>query len=174
MVGKNAFACTFAALLLMPGIAHAVPAQLYGKTITVSASVSVNAVAEDGTTANRPRQVQRTIYISSKGRIFSRAQRQAGRNSDTVDRGPRETANSFRFDGNRLIGVNLRFLSGAAQLVVNFDSGFQSCTASITFGRESGRPFKFKGLNGKTYTATGTPTASSPSCSIRDGNPFAQ
>ena len=59
-------------------------------------------------------------------------------------------------------------------LTVAFDSGFQSCTANVTMGRESGKAFKFKGLDGKTYTATGSPTASTPTCSIREGNPFAQ
>ena len=39
-------------------------------------------------------------------------------------------------------------------------------------GREGGKAFKFKGLNGKTFTSTGTPTVSGATCSIRDGNPF--
>lgn len=160
------------ALLLQASTAFAAPAQLYGKAISISYSVTANAVAEDGTTSNRPRTVQRTIYVSSKGRVFSRSDRQAGRNADTVERGPESTSGHFSFQGNRLVGVNTNFISGAGQLVVSFDSSFQSCTASITLGRESGKAFKFKGLNGKTFTATGTPTVSTPSCSIREGNPF--
>jgi hypothetical protein len=164
--------CASVLLLLSSGLASAAPTQLYGKAISISYSVTANAVAEDGTTSSRPRSVQRTIYISSKGRVFSRSERQAGRNSDTVERGPDATGGHFSFQGNRLIGVNTNFISGAGQLVVSFDSSFQSCTASITLGRESGKAFKFKGLNGKTFTATGTPTVSTPSCSIREGNPF--
>ena len=160
------------ALLLPMSGASAAPAQLYGKAISIAYSVTANAVAEDGTTSNRPRTVQRTIYISSKGRVFSRSDRQAGRNSDTVERGPESTSGHFSFQGNRLVGVNTSFISGAGQLVVNFDSSFQSCTASVTLGRESGKAFKFKGLNGKTFTSTGTPTVSTPTCSIREGNPF--
>jgi hypothetical protein len=160
------------ALLLPASTAFAAPAQLYGKAISISYSVTANAVAEDGTTSNRPRTVQRTIYVSSKGRVFSRSDRQAGRNAETVERGPESTGGHFSFQGNRLVGVNTNFISGAGQLVVSFDSSFQSCTASITLGRESGKAFKFKGLNGKTFTATGTPTVSTPSCSIREGNPF--
>ena len=77
------------------------------------------------------------------------------------------------FEDEQVAGfVNTNFVSGAGQLVVSFDSSFQSCTASVTLGRESGKAFKFKGLNGKTFTATGTPTVSTPSCSIREGNPF--
>jgi hypothetical protein len=153
--------------------AAAAPAQLYNKAISIAFSVTANAVADDGTTTSRPRQVQRTFYISSKGRIFSRADRQVGRRGETVERAPEQTAGNFRFDGNRMIGV-LPFPSGASQLTITFDSGFQSCAANIVFGRESGKAFKFKGLDGKNYTATGVPTASTPSCSIRDGNPFAQ
>ena len=168
----KALAICSVALLLPASAALAAPAQLYGKAISISYSVTANAVAEDGTTSNRPRTVQRTIYVSSKGRVFSRSDRQAGRNSDTVERGPEATSGHFSFQGNRLVGVNTSFISGAGQLVVSFDSSFQSCTASIMLGRESGKAFKFKGLNGKTFTATGTPTVSTPSCSIREGNPF--
>lgn len=158
--------------LLLPAAALAAPAQLYNKTVAVSYTVTANAVAEDGTTANRPRTVQRTIYISSQGRVFSRAERQAGRNSDTVEKDPSSTGGAFRFEGNRMIGVNTSFISGAGQLIVTFDSGFRSCTADVIMGRESGKSFKFKGLNGKTFTATGTPQVSGTTCSIRDGNPF--
>lgn len=166
--------CGLAAVLNLGFMASAysAPAQLLGKSVQVSFAVSASARAEDGSVTNRQRQVQRTIYISSKGRVFTQVDRQVGRLSDTQQRGPDVTAGRFRFEGNRLIGVNLGMVSGAAQLVVDFDSGFQSCTARVSFGRESGREFKFKGLDGKTYTATGVPTATTPSCSIRAGNPF--
>jgi hypothetical protein len=172
----TAIVCATAALLpWAPGSrAATVPAQLYNKTISISLSVSADAVAEDGTRTSRPRQVQRTIYVSSKGRIFSRVDRQVGRRGETVERTPEQTSGAFRFEGNRLVGVNVNFPSGAAQLTITFDSSFQSCTASIAFGREGGKAFKFKGLDGKTYTTTGVPTATTPSCSIREGNPFAQ
>ena len=168
----KAWAVASIALLLPLNSALAAPAQLYGKAISISYTVTANAVAEDGTTSSRPRTVQRTIYISSKGRVFSRSDRQAGRNSDTVERGPEGTSGHFSFQGNRLVGVNTSFISGAGQLVVSFDSSFQSCTANIMLGRESGKAFKFKGLNGKIFTATGTPTVSTPRWSIREGNPF--
>lgn len=164
-------------LLLIAGLGHAhgAPAQLHNKTVRMSASATVNAVAPDGTRTNVPRTVTRTIYISSKGRIFSREDRRAGRNADTVDRAPGESGGSggFRFNGNRLIGVVLAE-SGARQVTITFDPSFGSCTASIAFGREGGKPYKVKGLDGKIYTATGVPTASAPTCSIQAGNPFAQ
>jgi hypothetical protein len=174
MIRTSTIAVAAAALLASAGASLAAPpSQLYNKAISISFSVTANAVADDGTTTSRPRQVQRTFYISTKGRIFSRADRQVGRYGQTVERAPEQTAANFRFEGNRMIGV-LPLQSGASQLSITFDSGFQSCTAAVIFGRESGKAFKFKGLDGKNYTATGVPTASAPSCSIRDGNPFAQ
>ncbi len=155
--------------------AMAAPAQLLNKTVRISGSATVNAVAQDGSRTTVPRTVSRTIYISSKGRIFTRAERRAGRNAETVDRAPGDGGGSggFRFDGNRLIGVGLA-ASGARQVTITFDPGFSSCTASIAFGREAGKSYKVKGLDGKIYTATGVPTASTPTCSIQAGNPFAQ
>lgn len=162
-------------LLLSAGGTQAAgaPAQLHNKTIRMSASATVNAVAPDGSRTNVPRTVTRTIYVSSKGRLFSREERRAGRNADTVDRAPGESGGSggFRFDGNRLIGVVMAE-SGARQVTITFDPGFSSCTASIAFGREGGKAYKVKGLDGKIYTATGVPTASGASCSISAGNPF--
>jgi hypothetical protein len=153
------------------GSAWAAPPQLYDKAISVSFSVAVNARAEDGSSA-QPRQVARTIYVSSKGRLFTRLSRQAGRNSQTLERGPETTAGAFRFQGNNLIGV-LKLPSGASQLTITFDPSYSSCSASVAYGRESGRAVKFTGLNGKTYTMEGKPSVSTVSCSIRQGNPFA-
>jgi hypothetical protein len=150
------------------------PPQLLGKTVSVTFSATVNGVAPDGSSSSMARNVQRTIYISSKGRIFSRTAKQAGRNRETTEREPEAASGSFRFEGNRMIGTNTNFISGAAQLTVTFDAGFQGCNASVAFGRESGKPFVFKGLNGKTFTAKGSPTAGATTCSVREGNPFGQ
>ncbi len=163
-------------VLLLAGLAHAsgAPAQLHNKAIRMSASATVNAVAEDGSRTNVPRTVNRTIYISSKGRIFSREDRRAGRNADTVEMAPGQSSSGgFRFDGNRLVGVMMS-ASGARQVTVTFGADFRSCTATVAFGREGSKPYKVKGLDGKMYTATGVPTASGATCSISDGNPFAQ
>src|SRR6185437_16157951 len=89
-------------------------------------------------------------------------------------REPEQTAGHFRFEGNHLIGTRTLIGGAAAQMVVSFDPGFQSCTASVHFGRESGKPFQYRGLRGELFTATGVPTASTPTCSVREGNAFAQ
>jgi hypothetical protein len=161
-----------AALLVTGGSALAAPPQLYNKTITVSSTISVNAVADDGSSVNRPRTVQRTIYISSKGRLFVRVERQSGTRSTTAERSPEETSKAFSFQGSKLVGV-LKFPSGAAQMVISFDSGFSSCSTSVLFGKEGGQNIRFKGLDGKMYTQQGGFNVSNQTCSIREGNPFA-
>jgi hypothetical protein len=159
-------------LTLAPAAASAAPPQLYDKAISVSMSIAVNARAEDGTTANRPRQIDRIIYVSSKGRLFSRVSRQVGPRNETRELGPETTSGAFRFQGNSLIGV-LNLVSGAAQLTITFDPSFSSCSANVVMGRESGKAMKIRGLNGKMYTVEGKPSVSSVSCSVRQGNPFA-
>jgi hypothetical protein len=74
-----------------------------------------------------------------------------------------------------LIGIVSHYMtSGAAQLSISFDSGYHGCTASVQYGHETGKTMKIKGLDGETYTITGAPSASGASCSIREGNAFAQ
>ena len=58
-------------------------------------------------------------------------------------------------------------------MVIGWDSGGQSCNAAIVAGRDSGRAIEWKGVNGKTYTATGPVQTSGISCSITAGNAFA-
>jgi hypothetical protein len=145
------------------GSAWAAPPQLHDKAIVTSVSIAVTARAEDGTSATRPRLIDRTIYVSTKGRLFVRVSRQVGQRNVTRERGPEESAGSFRFQGNTLVG-GLSLVSGAAQMTITFDPSFSSCNASVVMGREAGKAMKFKGLDGKTYTVEGKPS--------RSGNPF--
>jgi hypothetical protein len=155
---------------LMGGAAQAAPQQALNKSVTVSFSITIPARAADGSTQANPRAVTRTYYISSQGRVFARAQRQAGRNSDTTERGPGET--NMRISGNSMVGA-FAHLSGANQLTVNFDPSFSSCTAQLLVGAERGKPIVYKGLDGKAYTQTGPVQVSGVSCSVRAGNAFA-
>jgi hypothetical protein len=170
---KSIFAATMmvACLAGSPALA-AVPPQLLNKTVTVSFTVSVPARTADGQTMTASRAVSKVIYISGAGRIFAETSRRAGRNSERVERGPEVTGSSFRSDGNRLVGT-IAVGSGASQLTITFDGGFQSCTAQLLTGGQAGRPITWKGLDGVMRTSTGPATHSSPSCSIQAGNAFA-
>jgi hypothetical protein len=151
-------------------VAHAAPQGMLNKSVTVSFSITIPARAPDGSTQANPRAVTRTIYISSQGNVFSRADRRVGKNSQTAERGPGE--GGMRVSGNSLVGV-LPLQSGASQLTVNFDASFSSCTAQLIMGAEKGKPIIYKGLNGMTYTQTGPASVSAVSCSVRAGNAFA-
>ncbi len=156
-----------------PALAAPAPAQLHNKTITVSWTTSANLTAPDGRQANRSMAVTRVIYVSSQGRVFVRANRSTGVGSDSTDRGPGETASTYRFEGGRIVGFNKMF-GGANLISISFDGGFQSCNASVQVGRSGGEGYKTKAPNGQVYAISGTPTFSGVSCSIKSGNPFAE
>ena len=91
--------------------------------------------------------------------------------------GPGDTKNkageatSVHFEGNQLVGL-LAFAQGGRRYVATFDPGFTSCTLAVTVGRESGG-MKRKGVNGVLYTLDSV-KATGETCSISDGNSFAQ
>lgn len=146
------------------------PKQLHNKSIFTSTTISIPGRGSDGSTSDRPRSIERVIYISSAGRVFAKVTRAVGKNQQQKERGPE--GGGLRFAGNRLTGV-LQFQSGASLMNIDFDPSFQSCTVSVIMGRDSGKPIVWKGLNGVTYTSTGAPVIGGHSCSIRDGNALA-
>jgi hypothetical protein len=155
---------------LAGGAAQAAPEGMLNKSVTISFTITIPARGADGSAQANPRAVTRTLYVSSQGRVFARADRRVGKNSQTVERGPGEAA--IRISGNSLTGV-LPFPSGASQLTVNFDPSFSNCTAQVIVGAERGKPIVYKGLNGVMYTQTGPVQVSAVSCSVRSGNAFA-
>ena len=151
--------------------ALAAPAELLNKTITVTYSTAIPAKGSDGSTRTATRSSVRIIYLSSAGRIFTRLVRRDSGLTDTKDSAPENPKNNFHFEGNKLIGV-MTFATGAALMTISFDGSGQSCTANLVSGRDKGA-FRFKGLNGITYEATGPAAFSGVSCSIAAGNAFA-
>ena len=152
--------------------AVAAPSEILNKTITVSYTTTIPGKSPEGQAISGVRNSVRTVYISSAGRVFARVHRRDRDASHTKEAGPGDEANTFRFEGNKLVGVQ-RHVSGAAQMIITWDSGGQSCNATIQSGRDSDRPIQWKGVNGKTYTATGPVQTSNISCSIASGNAFA-
>jgi hypothetical protein len=160
-----------ASALLIANAAHAAPAGLLNKTVSVSYSVTATGTKADGTPVTGSRVAMRTLYISGAGRVFARAFRRDGRASQTREAGPEETGNNLHFVGDKLVGV-MKFASGAAQMTISFDSSGQSCSANIVSGREGGRALQWKGVDGAMRTASGPLTFSGISCSIAAGNAF--
>jgi hypothetical protein len=152
--------------------ANGVPAQPLNKTIHISYALNVTSKTPDRRVSNNARNVSRTIYISSLGRIFVRrsAAQVGGRASETNDKGPGES--TMRFQNGTLVGI-VPYIQGASQATITFGSGFQSCTVNVLIGKDNGKPLKWKSLDGVTLEALGPMTVSGQSCSIRDGNAFA-
>jgi hypothetical protein len=156
--------------LLGPAVASAAPAELLNRTVTVSYSTAIPAKGSDGSTRTATRSSVRIIYISSAGRIFTRLTRRDSGTTDTKDTAPENPKNNLHFEGNKLVGV-MTFATGAALMTISFEGGGQSCSAELVSGRDKGA-FRFKGLNGVMYEATGPATFSGVSCSIASGNAF--
>ena len=163
-----------------PSCAAGAPSALLNKTIRLDWTQSSTQRAEDGRTVNPTIRHQRTIYISSQGRIFARAVRSINnRNfsgSKTGQLAPGETkgyaggATAVRFEGNEIVGTQAH-ISGAAQFRVSFDPSFASCKVRLIYGR-SGSNLRMRGLDGRLYEVIST-SASADNCSISDGNAFA-
>lgn len=152
---------------------HAAPQGILNKTITVSYEVAIPAKNSAGREMTARRSVRRIMYVSSTGRVFMRVARRDGdAASDTKEMAPGAADGAPRFEGDKLVGT-VSYVSGAGRMVVSFDSSFQSCTATASMGRESGRALTFRGVGGDVFTASAPASVSTPSCSIQAGNAFA-
>ena len=150
-----------AAVTALASPASAAPQGMLDKTISISFEVSIPARNAAGQTLTARRAVQRVMYVSSAGRVFSRTARQAGRASESKDVAPGGADGAPRTEGNTIVGT-LGLGTGASRMVVSFDGAFQSCTASVIVGRESGRAFTWKGI-----METSTPRPVRQACRLR-------
>jgi hypothetical protein len=143
------------------------PKELFGKTVRVSFAFGGMAKGPSGRVGNAIKHVELVIYISAAGRIFARASQQTKEASALSEQGPEDAR--WHFAGNKLV-VQWAALSGANMATVAFDPSFQSCTYSAVAGHESGKPYKWKGLNGKIYESVGPLSASESVCTLSAGN----
>jgi hypothetical protein len=163
--------------VLTSGDARAAPPQLLDKTIQLSWSTEVVQRGPDGQVV-RPRiDANRTIYVSTAGRLFDRASRenQKRRLKKAGDFAPDATSNKggeargLRFVGNNLVG-NVAFAQGAVQFTASFDGSFSSCSLNVIYGKEAGRARR-RGIDGVMYDIESL-NVTSQTCSVRAGNPF--
>ncbi|MBN9007021.1 MAG: hypothetical protein J0H40_16590 [Rhizobiales bacterium] len=157
---------------LSPALASP-PAKLLNKTIRVSFVSTTPVKRADGREMSPSHAISRTIYISSLGRAFAQKSIVGGQGRSKVgDAGPGGTSRHYRFEGSRLIITIRSGRHGARQVDVNFDRNFQNCTLDVKTGSQGGAR-TWIGLDGKRYTAMGPASISNPSCSISNGNAFA-
>ncbi len=161
--------------------ASGAPPQLYNKTITLSWHSVGTGTSDRGRAVDFDNTSTRTIYVSTASRLFARAHVYQSGNpaiARTGDLGPDDKktnalgqAIDLRFEGAQLVGFR-QFASGAARIVVTFDSSFPSCSLSVTIGKSGGAALRVTGPSGRTWNIQSMSTVS-PTCSIQDGNAFA-
>src|SRR5215475_9103162 len=168
-----------AVLMLVSGLscAQAAPQQLLNKTVVFSFTNNETLREPDGRVISRQPSFSYTDYISSTGRIFQRSSRSGGRQTRTADKEPDKPrlgggeVHTNSFEGNKLVIMN-GYAEGAVRMVVSFDPTFSTCTVDVVLGKQSGGAVRRRGLDGVvreilTYNIT------NQSCTIHDGNPFA-
>jgi hypothetical protein len=169
----------FALFAMTAGTAAGAPPQLYNKTVTLAWTVAQSLKAPDGRIVNPSTSESRTIYISNAGRVFARSSRNTGGASRSSDRAPGDPnrddrtsqTSGWQFRGNTMVAQASLSGSGGSQFVITFDAAFKNCTLTVTYGKATGAPIRFKGIDGVVYEAIEI-RAVGPSCSISEGNPF--
>jgi hypothetical protein len=160
--------------------AFAAPAQLYGKSVTISWTENrMQTTDRSAAPVSKTAQGRLSVYVSDKGRAFSRV-------SMAVDRGRRGTgfgqrdavqgegsARSVSFSGNSMTVAAPRGGAGAMMIRVTFDSGFSGCSAKVVSGKSSGAAYTrvHSMVTGGVYDIYSVQT-SGESCSIQSGNVF--
>ena len=170
-----------ATLFMSVGVSHAAPSQLYNKTVSIGWSVQNMMRDPDGKEHGGGSNISYIIYISSAGRPFERATRAVGKQSNTGNSDPGTTtskngeARGLRFEGNTLV-ANRDYSggggSGAMRAVISFDPSYTSCTLQVTHGKEGNAVMKRRSPDGVMREILST-TVTNTSCSVRDGNAFA-
>jgi hypothetical protein len=175
----------FATAAITPAIAA--PQQLYGKSVVISwREDRQQRVGGDDQIRPVGVSAEMRVYVSEAGRAFSRltmlvmnkhGHLKSG-NADAVDgvgSGPKGNfARTVNFNGATMIVGQPRGAGGAQQVLVRFDSGFQTCSAQVIVGRssKSGSISTTSLINGQ-HVEIFSVAASGESCHVQSGNVFA-
>jgi len=163
-IGGIVFATVVAAI---PSTSTAAPQQLLGKHIRLTASVTLEVQpVEGGTPVTVTQSSERIIYISSAGRIFARGNYSNGSGAAVREQSPNKLTGDdidYRWQGNVIVGT-----SRAVQSTISFDPSFQTCTGTSVL-----KPNPTSWSTDHKLARILHRTINSSSCSIHDGNPFA-
>lgn len=175
----------FATAAITP--AAAAPQQLYGKSVVISwREDRQQRMGGDDQIRAVGVSAEMRVYISEVGRPFSRltmlvmnkhAHLKTG-NVDAVDgvgSGPKGNfTRTVNFNGATMTIGQPRGAGGAQQVLVRFDSGFQTCSAQVVVGRSSsGGSISTRSLINGQHVEIFSVKASGESCHVQNGNVFA-
>ena len=164
------------ATCLLPGSLWAgdAPPQLRNKTLSVSWTTERTFRLPNGRERHSAFTVNRTIYISGAGRFFVKVS-VATRNAEVApgDKQPHGGARDVTFSGGKIIGFAERGKgAGAGRMIISFDPSYSSCTVNVSFGTQPGKHLNFRNPKGMQVEVLDF-HFSGESCSIHDGNAFA-
>jgi len=159
--------------------AFAAPAQLFGKSVIVSWTENrMQTTDTSPVPQSRSASAQLSVYVSDKGRAFSRVSISVhtprGTKSGNRDAVQGEaSARNVGFSGNSMTVTAPRGDAGALRIAVTFDAGFSGCSARVISGKAGGAGFTHihSMVTGRTYDFYSIQT-SGESCSIQSGNVF--
>jgi hypothetical protein len=155
------------------------PAQLYGKSITVSWVKE----REQREPWQQHQFVMRAgkfrIYLSTAGRVFTGFEYASGggstrTSSDQAGGQNVQIARAINIGGNELT-VTMPLEGGARHIGVGFNDNFGSCTAQVITGRPSGTSkIVAQSLSGGQRFEIFSIKTGGAACTIQDGNVLAQ
>jgi hypothetical protein len=163
--------------LLLPQASYAeAPKELYGKSVSITWT-ETREQRPEGEAAWRQVVGTQTlnIYVSEAGRLFnnltySTRRGSAERTGEIAGSGKR----SIDFNGHSLLILMPFGTGGATRIVAELDAGFSGCSAQVTRAKESEGTIirNYSGII-QRYVEIKSIQLGSVSCSIRDGNVFA-
>ena len=156
--------------------ALAAPQGLYGKTVTVTWT-ETRSQRQMGETTFKPVGLPFTfqLYLSSEGRPFKRltSVSSSGRRSGTKE-GVGSGANaSVSYQGNNTVIATNSSGGLGRRVQVTLDSGFSSCSAQVISGKSGGGVAAVKSVATGNMVEFESVSAGAASCSVQNGNAFA-
>jgi hypothetical protein len=171
------------ALTLLSAAAHAesAPKELYAKSIIISWTEHRNQrILRQANFRDVDISQSYKIYISTKGQWFSRFARAAGEagfeavgtSGTSSGGGPREV----QISGRNITVTGSNKSGMARRQTINFNDSFTTCEAQVIFAKQPGHNVVvgYNLITGAADKEIRSATVSNVSCSVRDGNVFAQ
>jgi hypothetical protein len=156
------------AIMAAAQFCEAAPQQLLEKTVVLDGEATIVVQRNDGTVYTQKYGLNRIIYISKLGRIFSRTTTGASGSTVKHEQAPGEKSDErrYRIEGSAL--VSRETVNGIySDLVISFDPAFRTCTVS----QKTSIVGPQRDSQGNTIQVTSI-TRANQTCAVREGNPF--
>jgi hypothetical protein len=151
------------------------PPQLHGKSVVVTWTDEIVHALVGSAFYHTSHPSSMSVYISSEGRAFVRFTTNVHQGTGVREAVGTSGPHTVAFQGRALL-VTTAYQGGASRVQIDFDGSFGSCTAAVITGKAPGAStFTVeKGLvSGRTWVVQSR-VAGPATCSIKDGNVFAE